>query len=128
MTRRPTEAILPPDTQGVGTGGSSPSNLKPRDVKAPLSLIPARPLRAIAAAMENGARKYVPWNWTEPTDDFRQVYSDALRRHVEKFTDLTEPDYADDSQIHHLAHAGACILILLHKLGIDYPAKQVVKP
>ncbi|UCC74940.1 MAG: hypothetical protein JSV86_10440 [Gemmatimonadota bacterium] len=99
-------------------------NLKPRGVKAPLNLIPARPLRVIAAAMEDGANRYAPWNWIERRDDDRDVYGAALRRHVEKFTDPTEPDYADDSKIHHLAHAGACILILLHKLGIDYPARD----
>jgi hypothetical protein len=102
-------------------------DLKPRGMKAPLNLIPARPLRVIAAAMEDGATKYQPWNWVEQTDDFREVYGAALRRHVERFTDPTESDYAGDSDIHNLAHAGACILILLHKLGIDYPAKNPAK-
>ena len=89
-------------------------------------MIPARALRAISAAMENGADKYAPWNWVEQTGDFRDVYGSALRRHVEDFTDATESDYTADSDIHHLAHAGACILILLHKLGVDYPAKEIV--
>lgn len=101
-------------------------DLKPRGVKAPLDLIPARPLRAISAAMLDGARKYAPWNWTEHTGDWRETYSAALRRHVSAFTDPTEPDVAEDSGVHHLAHAGACILILLWHLGVDFTEPKSV--
>jgi len=95
---------------------------KTYSAKAPLWLIPARPLRAISAAFVNGNKRYAPYSWVGQPDGWRHEYSSALRRHVEAFTDPTEPDYADDSGIHHLAHAGACILILLRRLGVDYPA------
>lgn len=89
-------------------------NLKPRVGKAPLWLLPARPLRAIAGALLDGATKYAPWNWTkqDPTEA-RAQYGSALMRHVTAALDPTEPDRDSESALHHLAHAGACIVILI---------------
>lgn len=135
----------------------SPKDLKPRGVKAPLDLIPARPLRAIASATQaieafphygiaslhlipaaalraaaaafgDGARKYAPWNWVGQTDDWRETYGAAARRHLDAYTDPAESDYAPDSQIHHLSHLFACVGILLFKEGIDYPATEGGSP
>lgn len=95
-------------------------DIKPRLLKDALHLLPAKPLRAISSAMLDGATKYKPWNWTQETDDWRDIYGRALASHVAKWLDPTEPDYAEDSGVHHLAHAGACILIILFKLKIDF--------
>ena len=94
-------------------------DLKPGRVKAPLDLLPAAPLRAISAAMEEGAIKYDPWNWQDRSGGVREYYA-ALLRHVLSANDPSLPDYTDDSKLHHLAHAGACVLILLWKMDIDY--------
>jgi len=97
------------------------SDLKPIGVKAPMNLLPARPLRAIAAAMEHGAHKYAPWNWQDNTEQatIDELYA-ALLRHTFKASDPSEDDLDDESRLHHLCHAGACVLLLLFKLGIDY--------
>lgn len=102
-------------------------DLKPRNIKAPLHLLPARALRAVASAIEDGAVKYAPWNWLEQKDDYREVYGAAMARHVCAFNDPTESDYAKDSGVHHIAHAVACGLILLTKLGIDYHRSNAAK-
>lgn len=98
-------------------------NLKPRSSKAPLWLLPARALRVIAGAMENGARKYAPWNWTSDHEGDRELYTSALLRHATALADPTEPDYDEDG-IHHAASIGACAVILIWKLGIDYVAPK----
>ncbi len=109
---------------GVWSRDRNPTNLKPRGIKAPLHLLPASAQRCAAAAFEDGARKYADWNWRDQTENVRDVYTAALLRHVMSFADPGESDYADDSHIHHLAHARACIDILLDRLGVDYPAKD----
>ena len=101
---------------------SSVRDLKPRSIKAPLALLPARPLRAISAALEYGTRKYAPWNWQHQhgSDDWREAYTSALLRHVTALCDPSEPDTDEESGLHHMAHAGACVLIYLFLAGIDY--------
>ena len=98
------------------------SDLKPMGIKAPLHLLPLRPLRAISAVMQHGAVKYSPWNWTDrslPQARIDELYG-ALLRHVLAASDPTQHDYDEESGLHHLCHAGACIMILLFKLEIDY--------
>ena len=104
------------------------SDLKPVGVKAPMNLLPAAPLRAIAAAMEHGAVKYAKWNWQDDTD---QATIDellaALLRHTTAASDPSQSNYDDESGLHHLTHAGACVMILLFKLGIDYAPSRFVR-
>lgn len=97
-------------------------NQKPHGLKAPLWLIPARPLRAIAAAFKAGNDKgYVPFNWTvQPVEKWREVYGSAAKRHLEAAIDPTEPDVDEETGVHHLALAGCNIFIALWLLGIDY--------
>ena len=106
------------------------SDLKPVGVKAPMNLLPAAPLRAIASAMEHGAAKYAPWNWQQNTDQatINELLA-ALLRHTTAASDPSQSDYDDESGLHHLTHAGACIMILLFKLDIDYaPSKFLSEP
>lgn len=97
-------------------------DLKPTGVKAPMHLLPAGPLRALTSALEHGAIKYEPWNWQDLShNDVRvaELYA-ALGRHLTSAQDPSEPDFDDESGLHHLCHAGACVILLLFKLGIDY--------
>jgi hypothetical protein len=111
--------------------GKQLTDLKPRGVKAPLNLLPLRPLQAIAAVIEHGAVKYAPWNWQDPKQRqaaITELYA-ALLRHTFAASDPSEPDIDEESGLHHMAHAGACVLILLYKLGQDYqPSKLLKKP
>lgn len=107
---------------------NSPSDIKPKplrnlkncDGKAPLNLLPAKPLRAIASAFHDGATIYEPWDWAEKTDGCREMYVAAALRHLLAYADPDDNDYTADSGVHHLAAAGANIMILLHHDEIDY--------
>jgi len=123
-------------------------DLKPRGIKPPLHLLPIGPLQAIAtcypngtleelpfralcaavSALHDGATKYQPWNWLERTPDDREVYASAALRHVVAYNDDNEDDYASDSQVHHLAHAFATVVILMEKLGTSYSRPEVNAP
>ena len=105
------------------------SDLKPLGEKAPLNLLPAAPLRAISSVMEHGGVKYAPWNYTDNSQAQARIGEQlaALCRHAFKVSDPTESDYDDESGLHHLAHVGACVLILLMKLGIDYEPSWFVR-
>lgn len=105
------------------------SDLKPRGVKAPLNLLPLKPLKAISGAMEHGAVKYAPWNWQDvqqPQAEIDELYA-ALLRHTFAASDPSQSDFDDESGLHHLCHAGACVLILLYKLGLDYQPSLFLK-
>jgi hypothetical protein len=110
----------------------SVSDLKPRGAKVPMWLLPYRPLRAIAAAMHEGAAKYAPNNWRNQGehDDWRETYGSAALRHIYAFLD---PDYDDHdtepggSGVHHIAHAAACCIIILYLAGADYVEPNAAK-
>lgn len=109
----------------------SMKDLKPVGVKAPLSLLPRGPLCAISAAIEHGAVKYAPWNWQDENQPQAQIaeFHSALLRHTLASSDPSQGDYDEESGLHHLAHAGACVMIMLWKLGIDYkPSKFITNP
>lgn len=102
------------------------SNMKPQaGNKSRMSLLPFRALEAVASAFHHGAIKYEPWNWMEGHDPTR--YADALLRHVHAFADPTLPDYDEESGLHHLAHAGACVLILLTYLHVGWQQPKNAK-
>lgn len=106
--------------------GSSSENLKPSRVKAALDLLPVRPLRAISAALYHGALKYEPWNWMQQNGDVEIAEQKAaLRRHIGSYLDPSESDLDDDSGLHHLAHAGANVLMLLWHEGVDYVKPRI---
>lgn len=88
------------------------------NTKAPLELLPSKPLRAISSAALDGAVKYGRWNWQKAAN--REIYKGALMRHVTAFNDPSESDYASDSKVHHLAHAAMCCIILLYIDGVDF--------
>lgn len=79
-------------------------------LKPNLHLIPASALLHISKAMEYGAKKYSPYNWrTKKVSS--TIYISACMRHLLCYLDGETK--AKDSGVHHLAHAAACISILL---------------
>ena len=94
-------------------------DLKPRGVKAPLHLLPLHPLAAVAGAIEHGAVKYAPWNWQDPRAN-PEEYLGAALRHLYATADPSQPDLDEESGIHHVAHAGASVVIYLYQIGAGY--------
>ena len=78
--------------------------------KPPLHLIPPVALAHEAMAMANGAEKYGAYNWRE-NSVASTVYVRAAMSHLLAWLDGEE--CAPDSDVHHLAHARACLGIIL---------------
>lgn len=110
-----------PDIEVVKYSGNRPSlsqaqaqekGINPKDLvgqkKVDLSLVPPAALVYLALAMEDGAKKYGPYNWRENKVRAR-VYLAAAMRHIAAKLDGEE--VASDSQKPHLAHALACLAI-----------------
>ena len=84
--------------------------------KPPLHLIPASAEIVEGAVMELGAKKYGPFNWrSEPVR--ASIYVAAAKRHLAQWLD--GEDHDAESGISHLAHARACLGILLDALAVD---------
>jgi hypothetical protein len=88
--------------------------VNPKDrmgVKKPrLSLVPPSSLIYQALAMEDGARKYGAYNWREKKPQ-ASIYIEACMRHLLSWYDGEE--LAEDSGKPHLAHAIACLGIII---------------
>ena len=78
--------------------------------KIPLGEVPAVAIAHESCAMLDGDLKYGYRNWRE-NDVQARIYTDAARRHISAWEEGEE--YAEDSGVHHLAHARACLGILL---------------
>ncbi len=78
--------------------------------KVQLNLVPASSIIYQALAMEDGARKYGPFNWRS-NKVIASIYIAAAMRHLQAWQDGEE--LAEDSQKPHLAHALACIGIIV---------------
>ena len=78
--------------------------------KVPLHLNPPSALIYMALGFKDGATKYGPFNWRDK-DVAISVYMSAVRRHLEAYWDGEED--ATDSGYPHLAHALACLAILV---------------
>lgn len=86
----------------------------PKDVlgvkKVQLNLVPASSIIYQALAMEDGAKKYGPYNWRE-NKVIASIYVAAAMRHLQQWHDGEE--LAEDSKKPHLAHALACLGIIV---------------
>lgn len=94
-------------------------------LKVPLHLVPPSAKHFLALALANGAAKYGAYNWRDEKISV-SVYKGACERHLDAFWDGEE--LAPDSGVHHLAHAMACLALMLDamtigKLNDDRPAK-----
>lgn len=98
----------------VAKVGDRCEGTNPKDLvgmtKPPLSLVPPCFEVYVAMAMKNGAKKYGPYNWRKEKI-LSMEYLNAAKRHIAAFID-GETNAKDSSQ-HHLAHAAACLAILL---------------
>lgn len=100
---------MPLDTQ--------PDQTNPKDllgIKKPrLSLVPPSGFVYAALALGNGADKYGPYNWRDKKVQ-TMIYLEAAMRHMLSYQDGEE--FSSDTsnpQVPHLAHALACLLILI---------------
>lgn len=86
----------------------------PKDIvaagKLPLHLVPPSAIALCSLAMLEGASKYGRANWREGGVKWT-VYYDAARRHLDCAFEGEETD--PDSGLPHLAHAMACICIII---------------
>ena len=93
-------------------------------LKPPLELIPGPALVSLAEAFRDGRSKYGAYNWRTRTVG-ASVYVGAALRHLHAWYDGEDID--PTSKVEHLAHAMACLGILLDakavgKLVDDRPA------
>lgn len=95
------EPLLPDDNPKTRFGVAKP----------PLRLVPGGALTLVAMAFKDGNAKYGPANWREKAVS-ATTYIDAAERHIRQWFDGSE-EKAEDSGCHHLAHAAACLMILL---------------
>ncbi len=88
--------------------------INPKDAqgqkKVPLHLVPPSLRIYVAQAMADGAAKYGPYNWRDKPI-FASVYYSACMRHMDAYWDGEE--VAEDSGVHHLAHAAACLALVI---------------
>jgi dATP/dGTP diphosphohydrolase len=89
--------------------GSNPKDLLGFK-KVDLSLVPSIAIYHEACAFMDGARKYGPFNWRDNAV-LARVYIAAAQRHIDYWA--AGEEIAKDSGYHHLAHARACLAILL---------------
>lgn len=80
------------------------------NTKLGLRHVPLGAIYEAAVAMDDGARKYGPFNWRDHPVR-ADVYTDAAKRHIDAW--IHGEERADDSGAHHLGHAVACLLILM---------------
>jgi len=84
--------------------------------KPQLHLVPPAALIEMATAFQDGADKYGPYNWREKKIS-SSVYYGACLRHLTAWWD--GEDLAEDSGVHHLSHALACIAMILDGKELD---------
>lgn len=78
--------------------------------KPPIGLIPGPAMVHMAEAFRDGAQKYGAANWRDdPVSS--SIYINACLRHVLSWYD--GEGEAEDSGVHHLGHAAACLAILM---------------
>lgn len=92
---------------------SEPAGVKYDSGKPRPSLLPAGPLMQVAEVLTFGSQKYADDNWQQVpgAGGPRGRYADALLRHVLAWLGGERND--PESGLHHLAHAGCCVLFLL---------------
>ena len=99
----------------MSTDGINPKD-KIGSKKVDLSLIPTSALVEVARCMENGAKKYGPFNWRNPDQKVQYMtYISANIRHALSFLD--GENYASDSGLSHLAHACAGLMVLIDAIN-----------
>lgn len=83
--------------------------------KVPLHLVPPVAKIALAEAFADGATKYGPYNWRDNAVS-ASIYYAAAMRHMDAWWDGEEN--SKDANVPHLAHAMACLAIVLDAMSI----------
>lgn len=79
-------------------------------LKPPMGLLPSAGKIHTAMALGDGASKYGAFNWREnPVEAMTYVH--ACQRHLDAWVDGEQ--IASDSNVHHLGHAVACLMIIM---------------
>jgi len=104
------EPRLPDPRPRAKTDKPNPKDLIGARKPATLSVIPSSALLHMGRAMSDGSDKYGSFNWREHPVK-ASIYVDACLRHLMAWFD-GERD-AEDSGVHHLGHAMACLGILV---------------
>jgi hypothetical protein len=78
--------------------------------KPPMHLNPPTALVLMSEVFKLGAEKYGPYNWREKSVS-ANVYVAAALRHIHSYYDGEDQD--SESGVSHLAHAMACMAIIL---------------
>jgi len=84
--------------------------------KPSMSAVPPSALIPLMEAMADGKNKYGLMNWRDKSVS-SSVYYDAALRHLMSWYD--GEDIAQDSGVHHLGHAMACMAILLDAMHVN---------
>jgi hypothetical protein len=96
--------------------------------KADLSILSITAMSEIAKAFEFGSKKYGRYNYLETGFQYTRLLS-ACMRHIGAWT--WGEEYDQESGLSHLAHAGACVVMLLdhvhYKIGEDNRFKRSTK-
>lgn len=96
-----------------------PRSTNPKDrigiTKPPIHLVPPVAIIHESMAMKDGAEKYGPYNWRGESVS-ASVYIAACYRHLMAWFDREE--HAQDSGVHHLGHARACLAIILDAMSV----------
>jgi hypothetical protein len=109
MARDDYDLIPTPPQSQTSAAGTNPKDLLGLK-KPPLNLFPPAALIHGSMAMGNGAAKYGPYNWRK-NKVIASIYIAAAMRHMASWYDGEQN--ADDSGVHHLGHALACLAIIL---------------
>jgi len=101
-------------TEQLNANGDNPLPENPKAIygrsKPSLSLLPGGAEIQIAKVFELGAAKYGPFNWRKDPVE-AETYISAAKRHILSWFDGEDLDR--ESGEPHLAHAAACMMILL---------------
>lgn len=85
------------------------SGRKNDSAKPRMSLVPTKALVKVAEVMTYGADKYEAYNWAKGLNHSRLM--DATLRHL--YSHMNGDDLDEETNLPHLAHAAASILMLL---------------
>ncbi len=101
------------------------ADMKPRQGKPPLGLLPRTGLEIVAAAMEHGAGKYWPNNWRDCPRDEAFTYIHAILRHAVAMANGEEID--PESGIPHAGFVGAGTMIYCTIMGFEYREPNIMR-
>lgn len=113
-------------TQGYAKPDGNKKNNVAR-TKAQVNLVPPALVIGASEAMEDGARKYGPFNWRHGQVDYMQ-YLGAILRHTLALLD--GEDESGDANLHHLKHIAATAGIILDaiELGLLNDDRPIAGP